>query len=275
MTDNKATMLQGAMRAGYAARGVVYLIIGALALYAAFAGGQAEGSSGALTFLSRQPFGAVLLSIVAAGLFAYALWRFVDAAMDLENEGSDGEGVGSRIGQALSGATHVVLGISAITIITSGGSSSNSGGGGSTEDWTAQHMQSEIGRVAVIVAGVVTLGVGVYLFIKAYREKWKEKMRNTQTTERLAPVVKYGLFAHGAVLLLVGGLIAWAGLSAEPQKAAGIGEALRILENQPFGRALLGLAGAGLVAFSAYCFVQAAYRIVPKLASGDLRTLAG
>lgn len=272
MKDKSNAAIEWLMRSGYAARGVVYFIVGGLAIYAAIGGGRAQGSSGALEYLARQPFGTVLLAIVAAGLFAYSLWRFVDAAMDLENEGDDAEGVGSRIGQFISGATHVALGVTAITIIAGGSSGGSSGGG--AEDWTAQLMQNGFGRIVVVAAGAVTFGVGIYLFAKAYRAKWKKKLRNTQTTEKLSVAVAFGLYAHGFVLLIIGGLIAWAGVAADPQKAAGLGEALRILENQPFGRTLLGLAGAGMIGFALYCAIQARYRIVPKLSDDDIPTLA-
>lgn len=266
MTDHANTALEWLMRAGYGARGVVYLIVGGLAFFAALNGGEAEGTSGALNFLIRQPFGTVLLAITAAGLFAYTLWRLVDGIMDLENEGDDAEGYANRAGQIMSGLTHATLGVSAILILIKGAQAS--GDDSSAENWSASLMQHPAGQLVVIAASIATLCVAVYLFHKAWNAAHRKDIIRKEMAERLEPVVRFGLAAHGFVLLIVGGLILWAGISANPEHAAGLGEALRILETQMFGRILLALAGAGLAGFAIYCFVMARYRIVPKL-TGD------
>ena len=272
MTDHANTALEWLMRAGYGARGVVYLIVGGIAFFAALNGGEAEGTSGALNFLIRQPFGAVLLAITAAGLFAYTLWRLVDGIMDLENEGDDAEGYANRAGQIMSGLTHAALGVSAILILMKGARAS--GDDSSAENWSASLMQHPAGQLVVIAAGITTLCVAIYLFHKAWNAAHRKDIIRREMAERLEPAVRFGLAAHGFVLLIVGGLILWAGISANPEHAAGLGEALRILETQAYGRVLLALAGAGLVGFAIYCFVMARYRIVPKLSGNTLKTLA-
>lgn len=266
--------IESLMRAGYAARGVVYLIVGGIAVFAAVNGGEAEGSTGALEFLFKQPFGQVLLGVVAAGLFAYTAWRVVDAVMDLEDEGDDTEGYASRAGQLLSGVTHAFLGVSAVTIILNGAEARDGGERSTTESWTAALIDTPLGRTAIIAAGAVTICVGIYLFIKARKAAYRSKIHKNETTQNLAPVIRFGLVAHGAVLLIIGSLIAWAGVAHDPDRAAGLGEALRILETQAFGRLLLGVTGAGLAGFAIYCFVMARYRIVPKLAGSDIPTLS-
>ncbi|RAN33749.1 DUF1206 domain-containing protein [Hyphomonas pacifica] len=273
MKHTANTALEWLMRAGYGARGVVYLIVGGIALFAAINGGEAEGTSGALEFMIRQPFGVILLAITAAGLFSYTLWRLVDGVMDLEDEGDDAEGYANRLGQIMSGLTHAALGISALLILIKG--SEDTGGGGSgAENWSATLMQHPIGRLVVIAAGITTLSVAIYLFYKSWAAAHRKDIIRTDMAEMLEPAVRFGLAAHGFVLLIVGGLILWAGISADADKAAGLGEALQILETQPFGRTLLALTGAGLCGFAVYCFVMARYRIVPKLAGDTLKTLA-
>lgn len=268
------TGIETLMRAGYAARGVVYLIVGAIAVFAAINGGEAEGSTGALEFLVKQPFGQFLLGVVALGLFAYTAWRLIDGVMDLEDEGNDAEGYASRTGQLLSGATHAFLGVTAVTIMLNGAEAREAGERNTAESWTAALIDTPLGRAAIIAAGIVTICVGIYLFIKAHKAAYRAKIHKTETTQNLAPVIRFGLVAHGVVLLIIGGLIAWAGLTHDPERAAGLGEALRILETQAFGRILLGVAGAGLAGFAIYCFVMARYRIVPKLADSDIPTLS-
>src|SRR5579863_8011198 len=68
-------------RLGYAALGVVFTIIGIFLIVAAvqFNPKKAVGLDGALQELLRQPFGPILLIIVALGLIAYGLYSFAEA----------------------------------------------------------------------------------------------------------------------------------------------------------------------------------------------------
>src|SRR5690349_10614398 len=81
-------------RFGYAAKGVVYAVVGILAVQAALGrGGETTSSSGALQQIAAQPFGQILLGITAIGLIGYVIWRFVQAGMDTENKGTDAKGM--------------------------------------------------------------------------------------------------------------------------------------------------------------------------------------
>ena len=77
-------------RMGYGARGVVYLMIGGLALLTAFGeGGKTTDSKGAITEIMQQPFGYVLLTVLIIGLFGYVVWRFTQAVKDTDGHGND------------------------------------------------------------------------------------------------------------------------------------------------------------------------------------------
>ena len=256
--------LEWAMRVGYAARGVVYVILGALAAFAAVNGGEAEGTKGALGYLVQQPFGRVLLLIVAAGLFTYSLWRFLDAGFDLEDEGHDAHGVATRTGQFMAGASYAVLGLTALGIVWSG----SEGNGDGTESMASLVLNNPGGAIVLLAVATVTASVGVYLLVKACTTGWTKHLRTTPFAKALLPFVRYGWIAHGWVLLIVAGLIAWAAITVDPEKAGGLEDALVTLETQPFGRVLLFLTGAGLICFSVYCFVYAGYRFVPRLEDG-------
>ncbi len=68
--------LEPLARAGYAAKGVLYLLIGGLAAEVALeAGGATTNSRGAFRVVRDQPFGSALLGILAVGLGGYAIWR--------------------------------------------------------------------------------------------------------------------------------------------------------------------------------------------------------
>lgn len=260
------------MRAGYAARGVVYVVVGALALNAAWTGGRAEGTTGAIAAMRDTGFGAAILWAVAIGLFAYALWRGLAAAMDLESHGEDGSGWIARAGLTVSAVIHAALGIYAARVAMGGG---GSGGGGTTEDWTAQVLQVPAGRWIVMIGGLIVIGAGGYYAWKGWSESYRERLKACEATRELGPVCKVGLIAHGAAIAIIGGFFVYAGWTASAEEAGGLAQAFQTVREAPFGRILLGLLALGMVAFAVECFVQAVYRIVPRRAGPDISTLAG
>lgn len=269
MADKAHSGLKWIMRAGYAARGVIYVIVGALALTAAMGQGKAEGTQGALATLRSEPMGQTALWIIALGLMAYMIWRLTDAALDLDDHGTDAKGIFARLGQATTGLIHGGIGVSVASLAMSGGQ-----GGGGAEDWTAKLMQMPAGRWLVGLAALLLIGAGVYYAWKGLTGKYKESLRRTSLTERIDPALTFGLVAHGVVVGLIGLSVGYAALNADPQQAGGIGQALETLRGLAWGRILLAIAAVGLMAFALYNMVVAAYRIVPRFRSPDIRTLA-
>lgn len=260
------------MRVGYAARGVVYVLVGTLAFLAAVGGSSTPDSKSALATLLDMPLGSVTLALITIGLIAYAAWKFIDCAMDLDRKGDEPKGWAARAAQFISGAIHLALAIS-IAALALGRDSARSGGN-SADHWTAMLMQQPLGRWLVAFAGGVAFGLGVQHFVKAYKEKYKENMRYTQRAEKLDPVLKLGLVAHGLVVTIVGGFLLWAAWTADPSRAGGMHEALVMLRNSDGGSILFAIVALGLLGFAVYCFIEAAYRIVPRTAPKDLETLA-
>ena len=85
--SSRGTFIRWSARLGYAARGIVYLGIGAMAVLAALdAGGQTTGSRGALASLTDETFGHLLIGLVGLGLVGYAAWRAVQALFDADRE---------------------------------------------------------------------------------------------------------------------------------------------------------------------------------------------
>lgn len=103
MSDKAPAWVVPVMRAGYAARGAVYTVVGGWRCWPPGAGGQAEGTTDALAELRGVPWGVALLWAIAIGLMAYMVWRLIDAWMDLECEGTDAKGMVARAGQAITG----------------------------------------------------------------------------------------------------------------------------------------------------------------------------
>jgi uncharacterized protein DUF1206 len=249
-------------RLGYAAQGVVYLIVGGLAAQAAVGtGGRTTDAEGALFAVLRQPFGKVLLGVLALGLLGYSVWRFVQAIKDPEHEGSDAQGLGKRLGYFLSGVVHVSLAAAAVGMLT--GAAWGRGGDGA-QDWTARLMALPAGIWLVGAVGVAVAGFGLSQLYRAWTVKLDEeldlhRMSGTvrQWTVRFG---RFGLAARGVVFGVIGVSLLLAASQADPSEARGLGEALRALRGQAYGPWLLGGVGFGLVAYGLYQGVAACYR---------------
>jgi hypothetical protein len=274
MSDSNLNWVMPIMRAGYAARGLVYVIVGGVAAWSAFtAGGSGEGTTNALATLRGAPFGQILLWVIAAGLWAYMVWRALDSLFDLEEYGDGAKGFFARAALIATGVIHGALGASVASLAMGGGSADSEGGGG-TQSVVAQIMSSPGGQWLVGIVGLATIGAGAYYGWKGIARKYKEDIVNTSTTERLEPVLRFGFIAQGIVVGIIGALITYAAITTDPSEAGGVGAALEQIRSAPFGRFLLIVVGLGVVAFAVENAIEALYRTVPKLRDPDTRTMA-
>ena len=254
--DVRTQKLENVARFGYLTKGVVYGIVGILAIMAAVGeGGQVSGSEGAVQFLGNQPFGTFLLVVTGLGLFAYAGWRFIAAAMNPE-----GAGAVRRVGYAASGIAHVMLGSVAFKGVFGGG-----GGGDSTKKaFLADALASDGGRWAVALFGVFVIGVGLRELYKAYSVEFAKKLKTHEMSakaRRFAIVAgRTGLAARGVVFAIMGSFVIDAALANSATRAKGLGGALREIASQPFGTFLLLMIAAGLAAYGVFMAVSARYR---------------
>lgn len=246
-------------RSGYAARGVVYLIVGGLAVLAALGqGGRTTDARGALTTLLTQPFGQILLAIVALGLVGYALWRVVQAITDTDHHGTDGKGLAIRSGLLVSAVTHALLAVSALSLIFGWGSG---GGDNGARNWTAWLLQQPFGRWLVGLIGLAIIGAGIAHMIKGYRAKFEKYFQmDAATLDKASPVCRFGLIARGIVFVIIGGFLIVAAVEFNSAEARGLQGALQALQQQPYGWILLGIVALGLVAFGVYSLIEAWYR---------------
>lgn len=257
-------------RSGYVAKGIIYFIIGLLAAQVALGiGGRMTDNEGALETIVTQPFGKFLLAIVMLGMIGYALWRFVEAIFDPEHKGqkTDAKQIAQRLGYAASGAAYLGLALTAVKLIAGTAEESS---GSATQDWTGRVLAQPFGRWLVGLAGMVVIGVGLYMIYKAVKEKFRGELNWQQMTpnERTwaTRIGKFGMTARGIVFGVIGIFLAQAALKSDPSEARGLGEALAALLEQPFGRWILGFVAFGLIAYSAYCVVEARYRRIANTA---------
>lgn len=272
MTGQAPRWIEPSMRAGYAARGVVYLLVGVIAVVAAWSGRQAEGPREALSGLVGETGGKVLLVLVALGLLAYAFWRLIDALLDLEAYGTGAKGVVARGAMISTALVHVALGAYAFGLIgVMGGGSS-----GGADAAVGRLMSWPFGRWLVIAVGAAVVGAGgYYAFGKAAGGGYRREIRRTETTERLDPALRAGFVVYGLVLAIIGGFVVWAGWTADPSEARGFSGALQAVREAPFGRWLLTGVGVGLCLFAIANVVYARHRVLPGVAGPTTQTLGG
>ena len=249
-------------RIGYAARGLVYLVIGWLTLLSAIgSGGETTDSKGAVQTLMSSGPGAVIAILLILGLLSYALWRFIQAGLDPDDHGHSAKGAAIRIGLAASGITY--LGLTAYAFsLWRGSSSGGEGGAGAFSEWVTGIIG---GTAAAFALAAILAGVAVAHFIKAWRrgyEKYLELDEGTKT--KIAPIAMTGLVARGSIFLVLAVLLFYQGtLAGEGQP--GTQDALRFIQDLPGGGLLLILIAIGLIAFALYSFAEAAWRKVDPL----------
>jgi hypothetical protein len=250
-------------RAGFAACGIVYGLVGVLAAEAALGtGGDTTDSEGVLVRMLQAPHGHLVLGAIACGLVGYAAWRFLQAALDTDHKGTGPEGLAVRAGSAVAGVGYVGLALTALGLLR--GSLADANGDQATQDRTAWLMAQPFGPWLVGLSGLVVIGVGLGQLATAYRATFRHDLRQHEMSadeRRLATYAgRLGFAARGVVFAILGGFLLVAAVHARPDEARGLGGVLATLAAQPYGPWLLGLVAVGLVAYGAFMLVEARYR---------------
>jgi hypothetical protein len=252
-------------RAGYLAKGVVYLLIGILALQAAAgAGGRTTGTGGAFRVLLRQPFGRWLLWLTAVGLAGYAVWRMICALLDPENGGRKGwKRLAVRAGYAGSALIHAGLAWQGVRLALGHG-----GGNGDSqaESRTAQLLDAPFGPWLVGLVALGLAGYGVAQIVRGLRRDTASRLHlgglGPDERRMVLRAARAGLVSRGVVFGLMAIFLARAALQRDPSEAGGLGEALQTLARQPYAPFVLGAVALGLTAYGAYQLALARYRII-------------
>lgn len=245
-----------AARAGYIARGVVFLIIGYFAFSAAFASGEAMGEKDAVDQMAGSGFGTVLLVALVLSLAAFAAWRLFQVIFDIDDHGTGAKGLFVRAGLTISAFAYGALAFYATTLLMGLGS-----GGGGGNGLVAAAYQAGIGvwLTYAIAAGVAAAGAAhVFKGAKAGFEKYMNIPADRRTW--LKPVCQFGLIARGVTFFILAGLLVTGAASYRSGDTPGIDTALSAIAGWSFGWVLLSLTGLGLIAFGIYALTEAAYR---------------
>ena len=255
-------------RLGYAIKGVVYLIIGFLAVQLAVGvGGKVTDQRGAIQTISALPLGKFLLVVVTVGLVGFALWCFIQALFDTEGKGRKAKGIIARIGYAAVGVAYATLAFGTFRVVMGSGSAGKSSTT-TTQDWTATLLKEPLGVALVVLVAIVVLAIACYLYYKAYSADFRSRLNLAQLS---SPAKKWVIFfgrlgyaALGVVFTIISIFLIVAAFQHNPGEAVGLDGVLLKLSHQSFGQLLLGIVALGLIAYGIYSFVEAGYRRVGR-----------
>ena len=247
-------------RVGLTARGVIYILVGAVAVLVALGRSSREADQqGALHLLAGKSYGMVALWLLAIGFAGYALWRLSEAAFGVTG---DRPGAGPRLKSLARAVIYAGLSYLTFTVISGTDRSQRR----RQQDVTATAMQHTAGRVLVGVIGLAIVICGIVLVIEGVRKKFMKYLQTAKMSARMHKVVKVlgmtGTIARGLVFGLAGVLVVVAAVTHKASESGGIDKALQTLRNQPFGEFLTLAAALGLVIFGVYGLCEARWRKV-------------
>lgn len=251
--------------AGHIAKGVVYIILGGMAVATLFGGGGSptSGYQGVLQFIQDQPFGQFLLILMALGLFAYCFWRWVKSLYDLGGDGDDKKGMAKRIGYAASGTAYGMLAITAFTIAIG----NSNGGGGNKQDLISTILSEPWGQIVIGVLALIFLGVGIFQLRRGLEEKYMDELQTSRMDQRERNVYeklgKAGHIARAVVFAIIAYFLFRAAISNDPSQFRDIGGALEFL-GSGFSLFLMALVGLGLLLYGIFMLAKARYAEVRK-----------
>ncbi|MES1924265.1 hypothetical protein T31B1_03040 [Salinisphaera sp. T31B1] len=246
-------------RAGYGARGLVYLAVGVLALHAALEFEEARDVRGAMREINQHAGGTMVLVGLAVGLAAYGIWRLVQTLLDVDDHGWNPRALAVRGGLLVSAVLHASLAWGCLQIALQWSTS----GSKPVQHAVARTLEWPYGRPLVVVGGVVVVGAGIAHLSKAARGGFRKWFDASPTAMRwIDPVSRFGLSARGLLFLGMGAFVVYSAITLDASDARGIEGVMLWIQERVYGRVLLGVLSLGVIAFGAYSIIEAFVRRV-------------
>lgn len=256
-----ATRVQPMARAGLAAKGIVYCLLGLLSFMAAFhIGGQSAeetDKSGVLAFVYEQTGGQILLGIIALGLICYCIWRGIQAFSDTEHKGRDAKGIATRARYLFSGLFYASVAFQAIRLLLHQASKSAD----SQQSFAQELLNKPFGQWLAGVAALILAAVGVYQIYYGLSEKYRKHVdrKGGKGGRLLLTAGKIGYVARGLVWLLLAWLFFRAAVRSNASEAGDTSKAFSFLQDAAYGPYLLAAISLGLICYGAFSLVRARY----------------
>ncbi|HYC31882.1 MAG TPA: DUF1206 domain-containing protein [Gemmatimonadales bacterium] len=258
------TWVERLARIGIVAKAIVYLSIGTLATGVALqSGGVLTGGEGVLRLLVAQPMGRLVLAALAFGFAAYTMWLFAQAVVDPDGNGTSFSGIANRLGQIITGLTHIALTWEAARLALG----LPGGRGVGIEGLARGALEAPFGDRLLWLAGIVVIVIGGLQVWRGLfgnvRRDWRLRELDPGRHRWAFRLGRFGLATRGIVLAVAGVLVIRAATALDPEEAGGVGDVLARLwaESSPW---LLGAVALGLVAYGVFALIEARYRFIPS-----------
>lgn len=250
-------------RLGYVAKGITYCLVGGLAVTATLSGsGNGDGRKEAFQEVLYQPFGKIMLAIIAFGLLGYSIWRFIQAIKDTENKGTDTKGLVKRIGYAISAITYAAFTVYVVSLITGSGTGGGNGGGDSKTFFVDKLLEQPFGQWLVGIVALIIAGRGLAQIYQGFSGKFKKDIKDAQVDDNIRKTYnlggKAGYMSRGIVFCIIGYFFIQAAVQANPNQAEGTEGVFSFLSAKG-GPWLMGLIALGLFLYGMFMFVRARY----------------
>lgn len=262
--EKVAPWIERMARVGFAAKGVLYVTIGALAVMAALGQGGSASTDKREVFgkIYDAPFGRALLGVMALGLAGYALWRIIEGIRDPDHHGKDAKGIAIRIGQVARGLIHLALAGAAASIVLHKSSSGGGGEGQSAKHWSARALEMPGGVYILWAVSGILLGYGAYQLYRACKKNVDKHLYVKHLDDRAQKLIfgvsRFGIAARGIVFGTIGVLFAKAASHENARETGGLAESMQRLVQ--LGKWPFFAIAAGVVAYGLYQFICAKYR---------------
>ncbi|WP_141731740.1 DUF1206 domain-containing protein [Oligoflexus tunisiensis] len=248
-------------RLGYAAKGLVFLIIGVMALMLTLGmGGQLSDPTDALRVINRQPFGQFLLLAMGVSLLGYVLWRFAQAVFNVEHKPHTAMNTAKRVGYAISGLLYLSLSVLAFRGFAEGRVQDGSG----SMALTAKALEMPAGPALVMLAGAIIIGVGIAQAIEGFSKRFMKYYETGRMTEKERDIIEksgmIGLPARGFTFGIIGYFFIRAGMQANASATKDTKGVMEHILGLPMGEAILLIIAAGFICYAVYCFAAARFR---------------
>jgi len=245
-------------RLGFVARGIAYIVIGAIAVMVALGVARHEpDGAGAIEAIAAKPFGYLLLWILVIGFLGLAVWRFVQAAVRRLNLTE-----GHRVRAFVYGVGYAIAFFATLRFVVHG--TKPAAGETPAHDHTAQALSLDGGRVIIAFVGIALVIIGVVMAVRGFGAEFTRHLRmgwmSRSTQDAVVRLGQAGYVARGVVLVGIGIAAVDAAVTYDAAKAKGVDGVLRSFAQSPFGPWLLILVALGLIAFGILSFFEAKWR---------------
>lgn len=262
------TITKKLARFGFITKGILFIIIGVLAVLVAIGfneSGDLTGAKGALTTIAQVPYGKVLLIVFIAGTGAYGGWNVLRGIADVDDNGVDKLGLAKRLAAAGIGVFYLLIGLFAIYILFTANKSGNPNDTDMPETLTAILLDFPFGVIIVSLIGLGFLVAALVFLYKAFSFSFLEKFKTSGGEENyrhklIATTGIAGLLARSVLFILIGYFLVSAAVNYEPNKVVGIDGALRALAEQTFGQIILFFIAFGLICYGFLSILKSLFR---------------